>query len=179
MGKPLAVVPVEIFDRFISIFQTHRKTLRPATITAILRDENQEDILDWLTVVARTPSTYRILLSGAKISRVAGESLAGKTIDMLPPNRAGHLRRIYDRMLAAGKATQTRCVYRFTNGKEAIVDTLVIPIPDAGDAGVIYIVSAPHFTKATWLAEIVSGSSDALTKPNAIVGLSERALDLV
>lgn len=178
MGTAVVAPPGDLFDRFISVFQTHRKTLRPDTVASILRGEDMADILDWLTVVVRTPSTYHFLLNGPGSARLVGENLTGKTVDMLPTNRAGHLHRIYDRMLAHGKPTQTRCVYRFTNGKEAMVDSLIMPTPETGDAGAIYILSSPNFAKARWLADIVAGTSDELTRPNAIVDLSERALKL-
>jgi|GEM_PF-4430036 len=170
--------PSDMFDRFITVYREHRKSLRPDTVDAILREENEDEVLEWLTVVTRTPSSYKFVRCGEKSVRMVGERLTGKTIDMLPTNRAGHLRRIYDRLLDGGGATENRCVYRFSNGKEAVVHTLMIPAPDQGDAGVVYILSAPNLGNARWLAEIVAGVTDDVSKPRAIVGLNERAVDI-
>jgi hypothetical protein len=174
----LAKPTIEMFERFLPVMRDHRKGLRPDTVEIILRGADQSDIVDWLTVVVPISNTWKYAVSGEKVALMAGEKLAGKTIDMLPPNRASHLQRIYTQMITSGQATWLECIYRFSNGKEATINTLMVPISGDGDMTAIYILSWPNLSGARWLANILTGQEPSGLKPRAIVGTKEDKIDL-
>lgn len=164
-------------DSVAVYLKEHRNQVSEETVEFLLIEAEMGHVLPWMTIITRTKTSYRYARMGRHSAAMVGENLTGNTIEAHSTTRSAHLRHMCDRISGDRPMLINECVYRYSNGREATVDSLIARIRGrkAGESA-IAVVSSPRLASAQWLRSMMFDRDQPVFKPRAIVGISETPL---
>lgn len=169
---------LERLQETAGFLKDHRLEVSDETLDFLLTEDGFEDVLPWLTLIVRTKNSYKYQRMGRLVSAMVGDNLTGNTILAHPGTREAHLRAVYDKVSDQHPMLLNTCVYRYSHGREATVDSLIARIRSSRSAEApIIVVSSPRLETAEWLGRMIYDDKAEVFKPRAIVGLSETLID--